>query len=156
MYAATYDALRLLYPRLAPGGYVLFDDWTLKYSMQAIVDYRRSRGIDATTRFLSGTDDDMAYWVKPSGRPRPSASARFTMQQSPLTPFPAGTAAGEVRGGMSGEEQAATKLQAATRARLARHRQNHNHKTKTDTTTTVSPRGKSAHCESRQVSKKYN
>ena len=65
VFAATLDALAHLYPRLTPGGVVLFDDWKLPLARRAAEEYRRSNGITAEIRFLPGTVDAQAYWVKP-------------------------------------------------------------------------------------------
>ena len=64
IYSATYDTLHYLYPRLSPGGAVLFDDWKFSYARQAIVDYRTAHNITAPIRFLRGTHDPMAYWFR--------------------------------------------------------------------------------------------
>ena len=61
---ATYDALHYLYPRLHRGGAVLFDDYKLNYSAAAIHDYRSHHHIATEIRFLPGTVDPMAYWIK--------------------------------------------------------------------------------------------
>jgi len=64
IYAATYDALHYLYPRLRRGGAVLFDDYKLPFSSAAINDYRRSHGITTAIKFLPGCVDPMAFWIK--------------------------------------------------------------------------------------------
>jgi hypothetical protein len=64
IYSATYDALHYLYPRLTKGGAVLFDDWKLGYSREAIEDYRQKYSITTPVRFLPGCIDPMAYWIK--------------------------------------------------------------------------------------------
>ena len=64
IYSATYDALHYLYPVLREGGAVLFDDFKFNYSAAAIHDYRSRHGITNKLRFLPGTVDPMAYWIK--------------------------------------------------------------------------------------------
>ena len=64
IYAATYDTLQYLYPRLSYGGAVLFDDVKLPYARAAMDDYRRARSIAEPIRYLPGTVDPMAYWFK--------------------------------------------------------------------------------------------
>lgn len=66
LYAPTYIVLERLYPRLVPGGFVLFDDYKLPYAAKAMNDYRARHGIKEPVRFLSGTFDKMAYWRKPA------------------------------------------------------------------------------------------
>ena len=64
IYAATYDALHYLYPRLSQGGAVLFDNWKFPYSREAILVYRKEHNITTPVEFLPGTVDPMAYWIK--------------------------------------------------------------------------------------------
>lgn len=64
IYSATYDALHYLYPHLVSGGAVLFDDWKLGYSREAIVNYRTKHNITTPVEFLEGCVDPMAYWIK--------------------------------------------------------------------------------------------
>jgi hypothetical protein len=45
MYESTMDALRYLYPKLSPGGYVIVDDYSVPYCRAAVEDYRREQGI---------------------------------------------------------------------------------------------------------------
>jgi hypothetical protein len=47
LYESTMDALKNLYPRLSPGGYVIVDDyWNSPPCHRAINDYRRQHGIE--------------------------------------------------------------------------------------------------------------
>lgn len=64
VYAATYDALTLLYPSISPGGYVLLDDWRFDYAKQAVLDYRQLHSVSSPIEFLPGTVDTQAYWRK--------------------------------------------------------------------------------------------
>ena len=67
IYSATYDALNFLYPRLSRGGAVLFDDWKLPYSREAIEDHRRKHSISTAIMFLPGCVDPVAYWINRNG-----------------------------------------------------------------------------------------
>ena len=74
LYAATYDTLHYLYPKLSPGGAVLFDDFKFAYVREAVTDYRKAHKIKEPIQWLNGTYDPMAYWFKSAGQraPRPS------------------------------------------------------------------------------------
>ena len=87
IYAATYDTLHYLYPRLSNGAAVLFDDWKLSYSREAIMDYRRKNKITSPIRFLPGTIDPMAYWFKckPQRAAHAQGSAQVSLQKVPET-----------------------------------------------------------------------
>jgi O-methyltransferase len=45
MYESTIQALTWLYPKLAPGGYVLADDYALAGAKAAVDDFRAAQGI---------------------------------------------------------------------------------------------------------------
>lgn len=46
MYGSTMDALKALYPRVSPGGYVIIDDYgAIPSCRQAVTDYRSQHGI---------------------------------------------------------------------------------------------------------------
>ena len=70
-FAGTYEALLHLYPRLSVGGYVVFDDWKIFQSQQAVHQYRLEHKI-STPFFASRrawpppmqTQDCMVYWRK--------------------------------------------------------------------------------------------
>jgi hypothetical protein len=70
-FAPTYEVLERLYPRLSAGGYVVFDDWKILQSQQAILQFRREQNI-TTPIFASlrswppplQTIDCMAFWRK--------------------------------------------------------------------------------------------
>ncbi|HEU4753119.1 MAG TPA: TylF/MycF/NovP-related O-methyltransferase, partial [Armatimonadota bacterium] len=60
MYESTMDALRALYPRLSPGGYVIVDDYYyLEGCRAAVEDYRREHGI---TEPVQPADWNAAFW----------------------------------------------------------------------------------------------
>jgi O-methyltransferase/8-demethyl-8-(2,3-dimethoxy-alpha-L-rhamnosyl)tetracenomycin-C 4'-O-methyltransferase len=40
------DALRNLYPKLSPGGFVIVDDYCIKACEQAVTEFRDEHGID--------------------------------------------------------------------------------------------------------------
>ncbi len=61
MYASTIDALRPLYPRLSPGGYLIVDDFALTGCRAAVEDYRREHGIPER---IIEIDQSAVYWQK--------------------------------------------------------------------------------------------
>lgn len=63
MYESTIQALEPLYPKLAPGGYCIIDDFGSHASQagQAVHDYREQHGI---TDEIIQIDDFGAYWRK--------------------------------------------------------------------------------------------
>ncbi|MEX2205032.1 MAG: TylF/MycF/NovP-related O-methyltransferase [Myxococcota bacterium] len=61
MYSSTIDALRPLYPRLSPGGYLIVDDFGLAGCRAAVEDYRREHGISEK---IIAIDSSAAYWQK--------------------------------------------------------------------------------------------
>ena len=67
VYAATLHTLVQLYPRLAPGGVVLFDDDKLFYARKAMMDFRATHNVSEPIQNLSGTLDRMVYWTKSKG-----------------------------------------------------------------------------------------
>jgi predicted O-methyltransferase YrrM len=63
LYASTMDALTALYDRLAPGGFVVIDDYgSLPSCQQAVIDFRSRRAIDAAILPIDGI---AVYWRKP-------------------------------------------------------------------------------------------
>jgi hypothetical protein len=57
------DALESLYDRVAPGGYVIIDDYKAVAPCEAAVDeFRRGRGIRAAMSFI---DSVATFWRKP-------------------------------------------------------------------------------------------
>jgi O-methyltransferase len=63
MYASTMQALETLYPKLAPGGFCIVDDFgSVETCRQAVEDYRLYHQITATVENL---DADGVYWRKP-------------------------------------------------------------------------------------------
>jgi macrocin-O-methyltransferase TylF-like protien len=61
LYESTMDALVPLYPRLAPGGFVIVDDYNLPMCERAVNDYRGKMGIDEK---IVTIDDAGIYWRK--------------------------------------------------------------------------------------------
>jgi hypothetical protein len=65
LYESTMDALIPLYPKLAPGGFVIVDDYNLPMCRQAISDYRNKFGINDD---IIAIDDAGVYWRKGGAR----------------------------------------------------------------------------------------
>lgn len=63
LYLSTLQALEFLYPRLSPGGYVVFDDWKFEPVRRAIGHFREEHGIRAIMQF-GDTLDPIPYWQK--------------------------------------------------------------------------------------------
>jgi O-methyltransferase/8-demethyl-8-(2,3-dimethoxy-alpha-L-rhamnosyl)tetracenomycin-C 4'-O-methyltransferase len=61
MYESTMDALSALYDKVAPGGFIIVDDYALAGCNKAINDFRAARGIDDP---LVGIDSMSCYWQK--------------------------------------------------------------------------------------------
>ncbi|WP_424535043.1 TylF/MycF/NovP-related O-methyltransferase [Sphaerisporangium viridialbum] len=62
LYGSTYDALRLLYPKVVPGGFVIVDDYhAIEECREAVQDYLKSITEDIT---LERVDYSAAYWRK--------------------------------------------------------------------------------------------
>jgi O-methyltransferase len=61
MYGSTMDALRFLYPKLSPAGYVIIDDYWLPGCRAAVDDYRAEHGI---TEELVPVDRAIVYWQR--------------------------------------------------------------------------------------------
>ncbi|GLW89890.1 TylF/MycF family methyltransferase [Actinokineospora globicatena] len=59
LYESTTDALRHLYPKLAPGGFLIVDDYFLPSCRDAVHDYRSEHGI---TEPIQDIDGFGAYW----------------------------------------------------------------------------------------------
>jgi O-methyltransferase len=59
MYESTIQALDALYDKLAPGGFVIVDDYHLKPCAQAVHDFRGTRGIADD---IVDIDGNGAYW----------------------------------------------------------------------------------------------
>jgi hypothetical protein len=60
LYTSTMDALKNLYPKVSPGGYVIVDDYNSWVTCkQAIDEYRREHGINAE---LIPVDAHSVYW----------------------------------------------------------------------------------------------
>jgi O-methyltransferase len=63
LYESTMDALEPLYPKLAPGGFLIVDDYNLPMCQQAVNDYRARMGIADE---IIAIDDAGVYWRKAS------------------------------------------------------------------------------------------
>jgi hypothetical protein len=62
-YASTKVCLEHLYDKVAPGGFVVIDDYGCYEGCRKAVDeFRKERGI---TAFLSHVDETGRYWIKP-------------------------------------------------------------------------------------------
>jgi O-methyltransferase len=73
MYESTIQALTSLYPKLAPGGYVIIDDYNALANCKAAVhDYRKMFGIQDE---ICTIDWSGIYWQKMSRRPSRLRSA---------------------------------------------------------------------------------
>jgi O-methyltransferase len=59
MYGSTMDALRLLYPKLSVGGYVIIDDYWLPNCRAAVDAFRAAEGIEDE---LVQVDRAIVYW----------------------------------------------------------------------------------------------
>jgi len=60
LYDSTLDALRALYHRVSPGGYVIVDDYqSWRSCRKAVTDFRAEQRIDAEIKLI---DRDGAYW----------------------------------------------------------------------------------------------
>ena len=71
MYSSTIDAISVLYPKLAPGGFCIVDDYALPGCRKAIQDYRAANRIDAE---MSAIDFTAQFWRKPFGFKRQTAA----------------------------------------------------------------------------------
>jgi O-methyltransferase len=62
MYESTMDALRALYPRLSPGGYVIIDDFGyLKSCEKAVLDFRKEFGVTEPIQQIDWTG---VFWQR--------------------------------------------------------------------------------------------
>ena len=70
LYSSTMQALKLLYPLLNPGGWVVLDDWSVPGARTAVEDFRRDFSIDEPISFHSGHPMvyPVARWQKRSPR----------------------------------------------------------------------------------------
>lgn len=59
MYGSTMDALRALYPRLSPGGFVIVDDYCIASCRKAVTDFREANGISEK---IVDIDQTGAFW----------------------------------------------------------------------------------------------
>lgn len=63
LYESTFVALEALYDRVAPGGFVIVDDFALDAARIATEDFRRDRGIDEPLEHVDWTG---VFWRKRS------------------------------------------------------------------------------------------
>jgi len=61
LYESTIDALRPLYHKLSPGGYVIVDDYCLPPCRKAVEDFRVQQGSDEPMQVI---DTSAVYWQK--------------------------------------------------------------------------------------------
>ncbi len=62
LYQSTMETLTSLYPKLSPGGYVIFDDYlAISSCREAVHDYRAQHAI---TEEIIAIDNDAVYWRK--------------------------------------------------------------------------------------------
>jgi O-methyltransferase len=61
MYSSTIQTLEALYTKVAPGGYVIVDDYNLRGCRKAITDFRERWNI---TDDLEPVDGSAVYWRK--------------------------------------------------------------------------------------------
>ncbi|MEW5946820.1 MAG: TylF/MycF/NovP-related O-methyltransferase [bacterium] len=61
MYESTMDALRPLYPKLSPGGYLIVDDYSLPACRKAVSDYRAEYGVVEEIQQIDWTG---VFWKK--------------------------------------------------------------------------------------------
>jgi Macrocin-O-methyltransferase (TylF) len=61
LYESTIVSLESLYPNLAPGGYVIIDDYALRACRQAVDDYREREGIREPIQAIDWTG---IHWQK--------------------------------------------------------------------------------------------
>lgn len=54
LYESTIDALTHLYPKLAPGGFAIVDDYNLPSCRQAVDDYRAAHALDDAIQAIDG------------------------------------------------------------------------------------------------------
>jgi O-methyltransferase len=92
MYGSTMDILRSMEPRVAPGGFVIIDDYgAIEQCRQAVADYRADAGIDAEIHEVDWTG---VYWRKP----REAASTLSDRPTAPATATSASGGSGDDRG----------------------------------------------------------
>ena len=66
MYESTMDALKALYERVSPGGFVIVDDYVLKACAAAVDDFRGHHGISAPMQEVDGA---AVWWQVPAKPP---------------------------------------------------------------------------------------
>lgn len=63
MYESTMDALDALYHKVSPGGFVIVDDYVLEPCAEAIHDFRKRHGIEAS---MEPVDGAAVWWQVPA------------------------------------------------------------------------------------------
>jgi hypothetical protein len=63
LYESTWDVLSALYDKVAPGGFVIVDDYAIPSCYQAITDYRSRFGISEPLQDIDGTG---VFWRRQS------------------------------------------------------------------------------------------
>jgi hypothetical protein len=61
LYASTWDALSLLYPKVVVGGFVVIDDYDVTGARQAVTDYLKTL---PRAPYICRADGAVAYFVK--------------------------------------------------------------------------------------------
>lgn len=87
LYESTMDALRALYDKVSPGGFIIVDDYgALPPCRKAVEDFRAERGIDAPLEHIDWTG---TAWRKEGecARVANPICAGFTVVERPCPPF---------------------------------------------------------------------
>ncbi len=79
MYESTMDALVNLYPRLAPGGFLIVDDYAIPSCRQAVDDFRQSEAIEEPLETVDWTG---VYWRRGTAASNPASGATNTSDVS--------------------------------------------------------------------------
>jgi O-methyltransferase len=81
MYESTWETLESLYPGLAQGGYVIFDDYgDIEEGRRAMDDFRRARGIETPLEWI---DHTCVRWRKEES-PEAAETAPERERESPI------------------------------------------------------------------------
>lgn len=59
LYRSTTDALKNLYPKVSPGGFIVLDDYGMRGARQAVDEYRKNHGVEEPVHVI---DVGGAYW----------------------------------------------------------------------------------------------
>lgn len=103
-YLSTYEALAVLYPRLAPGGFLIVDDYVdWKTARAAVDDYRSNHGVTEQITLVPHAANEHAANMAPTSgqhvrgaywRKQPAARQELCPGSSPGSLRPAGMLAG--------------------------------------------------------------